>query len=74
MLTPAQEAAIEEARRDILETRRQLRAVQLDLRRDVSALETRLRLFNIVLVPAVLAVLAIGLGFARSRRRARAHG
>jgi ABC-type uncharacterized transport system involved in gliding motility auxiliary subunit len=46
--------------------------VQLELRRDIRALETQLRLFNIVLVPAVLALLAIVLGLARRQRRARA--
>ena len=72
VLTPAQEAAIDEARQDILQTRRKLRAVQFDLRRDISALETRLRLFNIVLVPAVLAMLAIVIGIINRARRARA--
>jgi ABC-type uncharacterized transport system involved in gliding motility auxiliary subunit len=74
ILTPAQEAAIEEARRDILETRRHLRAVQLDLRRDISALETKLRLFNIVLVPAVLPVHAVVIALINRARRARARG
>jgi len=72
VMTPAQQAAIEQARTDILATRQKLRAVQLDLRRDISSLETWLRLFNIVLVPAVLAVVAIILGIVRNRRRARA--
>ena len=72
VLTPAQEQAIEQARTDILDTRQKLRAVQLDLRRDISALETRLRLFDIVLVPAVLAILAIVIGLVNRARRARA--
>jgi ABC-type uncharacterized transport system involved in gliding motility auxiliary subunit len=44
----------------------------LDLRRDISRLETTLRLADIVLVPAVLTVLALLLGITRRRRRARA--
>lgn len=67
--TREQRAAIEDLRRDITETRGKLRAVQRDLRREVSALEMRLRLLNIVLVPALLAVAAIALSVVRRRRR-----
>ena len=72
VITPEQRQAIDELRRDVGETRAKLRNVQLELRRDISGLETRLRLADIVLVPAVLTVLALLLGIARSRRRARA--
>ncbi|MGE0225788.1 MAG: Gldg family protein [Acetobacteraceae bacterium] len=72
VITAEQRAAIDDARRDIVETRQKLRAVQLDLNREISALETSLRLFNIVLVPAILAILAIILGLIQRRRRARA--
>ena len=72
MITPEQRAAIDAARKDIVDTRQQLRAVQLELNRDISRLETGLRVFNIVLVPALLAILAIVLGVVRGRRRARA--
>ncbi|HXT79396.1 MAG TPA: Gldg family protein [Acetobacteraceae bacterium] len=72
VITPAQRAAIEAARKDVLETRRQLRAVQFELNRDISRLETELRIFTIVLVPAVLTILAIVLGVVQRRRRARA--
>jgi ABC-type uncharacterized transport system involved in gliding motility auxiliary subunit len=47
-----------------------LRNVQFDLRRDISTLENNLRLFNIVMVPALLTLLAIVLGIVRNRRRA----
>jgi ABC-type uncharacterized transport system involved in gliding motility auxiliary subunit len=72
VITPEQRAAIDAARKDIVDTRQQLRAVQFDLNRDISRLETELRLFNIVLVPALLAIAAIALGVVRRRRRARA--
>lgn len=72
VLTPAQQHAIEAARDDIIQTRNKLRAVQYDLRRNISALETELRLFDIVLVPAILGLAAILLGLLRARRRARA--
>lgn len=72
VITPEQRAAIDAARKDIVDTRQKLRAVQLALNRDISRLQTELRVLDIVLVPAVLTVLAIGLGVVRRRRRARA--
>jgi ABC-type uncharacterized transport system involved in gliding motility auxiliary subunit len=72
VLTPAQQTAIDQARTDILDTRQKLRAVQLNLRQDISALETKLRLFDIVMVPAMLAALAIVIGLVNRSRRARA--
>ena len=72
VLTAEQRGAVEDLRRDITDTRGKLRNVQLELRRDISGLESRLRLFDIVLVPAILALVAIVLGIARRQRRARA--
>ena len=72
VITPEQRSAIDAARQDILATRQKLRAVQFELNRDIARLETELRLFDIVLVPALLTILAIGLGIVRRQRRARA--
>ncbi len=72
VITPEQRQSIDDLRRDIAATRNKLRLVQLDLRRDISRLETTLRLADILLVPAVLTLLALLLGIARRRRRARA--
>jgi ABC-type uncharacterized transport system involved in gliding motility auxiliary subunit len=72
VITPEQRAAIDTARQDILQTRGKLRAVQLELNRDISRLETELRVFTIVLVPTVLTVVAITMGILQRRRRARA--
>jgi ABC-type uncharacterized transport system involved in gliding motility auxiliary subunit len=72
VITPEQRAAIDAATRQIRETRRQQRDVQLALRQDISALETQVRVADIVAVPAVLSVVAIVLGVLRARRRARA--
>ena len=71
VITPEQRVAIDAARKDIVETRQKLRAVQFDLNRDISHLENELRLFDIIAVPAVLTILAIVLGLVRRRQRAR---
>ena len=70
VISEQQRTAIDDLRKDVTQTRVKLRNVQLELRRDIIRLETGLRIFDIVLVPAVLAVLAIGLGLLRRRRRA----
>ncbi|WP_137124349.1 GldG family protein [Roseomonas sp. HF4] len=72
VITPEQRAEIDAARAQILETRRQLRAVQLELRRDIEGMETWLRIVNIAAVPLLLTIFAVGLGLARARRRAAA--
>ena len=68
----AYKESIDAARKDIVETRQKLRAVQLELNRDISRLETTLRLFDIVAVPALLTILAVVMGLFQRRRRARA--
>ncbi len=72
VITPQQQQAIQAARKDVVATREKLRAVQRDLNRDIDRLETELRVFNIVLVPAILIILALALGLVRRQRRARA--
>jgi ABC-type uncharacterized transport system involved in gliding motility auxiliary subunit len=71
-LSAAQQKAMDELKSDLLDTRSRLRAVQLELRRDIQALETNLRMIDIALIPAVLLVCAIGLGLWRQARRGRA--
>jgi ABC-type uncharacterized transport system involved in gliding motility auxiliary subunit len=71
VITPQQSAAIDAARQDVLQTRQKLRAVQLELNRDISALADEMRVFTIVLVPALLTMLAIIMGIVQRRRRAR---
>jgi ABC-type uncharacterized transport system involved in gliding motility auxiliary subunit len=72
VITTSQRDAIEAARRDIIDTRQKLRAVQFQLNRGIARLETELRVFNIVLVPAVLIIIAVSLGLLRRGRRERA--
>lgn len=69
LITPEQRAEIEAARTQIAATRAELRAVQRELRRDIEALEATLRLLNILLVPALVVLGALGLALWRSRRR-----
>src|SRR5690606_39673291 len=59
VITPEQRAEIDRARAEIVSTRAQLRNVQLELRRDIENLETRLRILNIAAVPALLTLFAI---------------
>ena len=76
VLTPAQQKAIDDEmaslRTDLLAIRRELRGVQLDLRKDIEALDSTLRFLNIGLVPILVGLFAIGLGVVRTQRRSRA--
>ncbi|MFN3447860.1 MAG: Gldg family protein, partial [Roseococcus sp.] len=60
VITPEQRAEIDRAREEIAATRRELRAVQLEMRRDIEALEGWLRAVNIGLVPLLVAAAAVG--------------
>lgn len=59
---------IEQYRSDLLETRAELRQVRYELRRDVDALKTWVTVANVGIVPAAIAVLAIGFAFWRPKR------
>ena len=74
ILSDAQQLAIQEVRQQLLDIRRQLRAVQRDLRRDIEGLEGMLRFANIGLIPILVGCLAVGLGLWRSRRHRRRAG
>ena len=69
LLTPAQTRAIAAAERHITTTRAELRQVEFDLNRNISRLETELRLFCTILVPAILVLAAIALALYRGHRR-----
>lgn len=62
---------IEGFRGQLLETRRELREVQLALRQDIEDLQGRLRLLNIAAMPALVALVALGLALARRLRHRR---
>ena len=69
----ALEAELETLRTDLLTIRKELRDVQLKLREDIEALDSKLRFANITLVPFLVGVFAIILGIARIRRRSAAN-
>ncbi len=71
-LTPAQQGEIDHVKRELIDTRTQLRDVQHRLRKDVDALGDVLAFVNIALVPILVAGFAILLAVLRRRRRARA--
>ncbi len=71
-LTPEQQAEIEKFKRDLVQTRIELRDVQHNLRREVDALGSLLAFINIALVPLLVAAFAVVLAILRRRRRARA--
>ena len=70
-LSAEQTKAVEEFRGDMVQTRRQLRAVQAALRSDIRRLKAGLEFLDIALIPIIVAVVAIVLGALRLRRRSR---
>ncbi len=69
MLSKAQQEAIDQFRGDLLVTRKELRNVQQDLRSDIQSLETWIKFLNIGLIPILVAVAAVLIGLARTRKR-----
>lgn len=69
LVTPEQEAEVQRAREQISQTRKALRNVQHSLRRDVEALQDRLRFINIALSPLLVGLAALLLSQWRQRRR-----
>jgi ABC-type uncharacterized transport system involved in gliding motility auxiliary subunit len=68
ILTQAQRDDFRQSRVEMLGVRKQLRDVQLALRQDIEALDTRLKILNIWAVPLLVAILAIVLAIFRRRR------
>jgi len=66
--------AIDNFRAQMLDIRRELRAVQLNLRQDIDRLKAMLEFFDIAFIPLLVGVAAIVLGIVRmQRRKRRAH-
>ena len=60
---------MEKFRKVRLDTRKELRAVQHELKKNIEDLGARLRIINIVLVPLLIIFISIGTGIYRVRRR-----
>jgi ABC-type uncharacterized transport system involved in gliding motility auxiliary subunit len=71
-LTPEQQAEIERFKRQLIQTRSDLREVQSNLRGNIDLLGSILAFVNIWLVPILVSLFAIVLAVLRRRRRARA--
>lgn len=74
LVTPEQQAAIENFRQELLDSRAALRAVQANLRRSEEMLGVWIKLINIAAVPLIITFLAIGLWLVRRRRRLAGRG
>jgi len=68
ILTAEQRKEIELFRSEQLKTRKELRAVQHELGRNIEQLGNTLKLLNIGLIPLLLALIAIAVGALRKRR------
>jgi ABC-type uncharacterized transport system involved in gliding motility auxiliary subunit len=66
-----QEQTIDNFRTDMLSIRQQLRQVQLALRQDINQLQAVTEFFDIALVPILVAIVAVIIGWVRFRRRKR---
>ena len=75
-LSAEERTEVEALRGEMLSLRAELRDVRQGLRKDVESLVTRLQVFNLVLVPLAVALIAIGLSGLRalSARRRVVHG
>jgi ABC-type uncharacterized transport system involved in gliding motility auxiliary subunit len=73
-LAAEQVQAIDNFRAQMLDIRRELRRVQLNLRQDIDRLKATLEFFDIAFIPLLVGLAAIVLGVARmQRRKRRAH-
>ena len=69
VLSSDQQEEISKFRTRVLEIRRDLRQVQLGLRKDIDNLEASLKLVNIAAMPAVVALFALAAAFLRRNRK-----
>ncbi len=67
VLTQEQAAEIEKLRQTRIQTRKELRSVQHELKKNIESLGDRLRLINLGLVPLLVILLAVVLGLYRTR-------
>lgn len=68
-LSPEQVEALEQARRDRAQARKELRDVQHSMEKDIQSLGLKIKAVNIAAIPLLVSVFAIGLGLWRIQRR-----
>lgn len=68
-VTPEIQAEVDRFNEEMLETRRSLRDVQYQLTEDIEQLGANLKLINTALIPVLLSLLALLLGYLRAQRR-----
>ena len=66
-----QAQTLDNFRGELLKVRRQLREVQLALRQDIDGLRIKVEFVDIALIPILVALAAVILGFVRMHRRRR---
>jgi ABC-type uncharacterized transport system involved in gliding motility auxiliary subunit len=69
LISPEQRKEIELFRKEQLKTRKELRAVQHDLQKNIEKLGSTLKFINIGLIPILISVFAVGIGVYGSRRK-----
>ncbi|MFT4670766.1 MAG: ABC-type uncharacterized transport system involved in gliding motility auxiliary subunit [Pseudohongiellaceae bacterium] len=68
-ITPEIEEEIDRFNEELLDTRRRLRDVQYQLTEDIEQLGARLLAINTFMIPVLLTLILLGVGYLRSRRR-----
>lgn len=68
ILTPEQQAELDNFKKRVLSTRKELKELRKDLRQDAEALQFWTKVANIVVVPALVALFGIGMAISRQRR------
>jgi ABC-type uncharacterized transport system involved in gliding motility auxiliary subunit len=69
ILTPEQQTELQRFQQERARIRKELRDVRLNLEQDIRGLGTLLKVVNILLVPALVAVIAVLIAVLRKRRR-----
>lgn len=69
LLTPEQQAKLEDFQKQRVATRKELRNVQHQLRKDIERLSSSLKFANMAIMPGAVALVAVGLGAYRAGRR-----
>jgi hypothetical protein len=72
ILSPEQQAEMENFRRKVAETRKSLKDLRKNLRQDSERMVFLTKIANIALMPLLVALLGIGIALLRRRQQARA--